>query len=48
MVNFELSCELMKERGTLIPFEKLNSKYSDHALLFLVFFFMGDNFFSSS
>ena len=48
VVNFELSCELMKKRGILIPFERLNSKHSDHALLFLVFFFMGDNFFSSS
>ena len=46
VVNFELSCELMKERGILIPFERLNPKYSDHALLFLFFFFMGDNFFS--
>ena len=46
MVNLELGCELMKEREILIPFERLNPKYSDHALLFLFFFFMGDNFFS--
>ena len=39
MVNFELSCEIMKGRGILIPipFERLNSKYSDHALLFQFF-----------
>ena len=41
MVNFELGCELMKERGILIPFERLNPKYSDHALLFFIFFLHG-------
>ena len=45
VVNFELSCELIKGHGILIPFERLNPKYSDHALLFSFFFFMGDNFF---
>ena len=41
VVNFELGCELMKERGILIPFERLNPKYSDHALLFFIFFLHG-------
>ena len=45
MVNFELSCELMKGRGILIPFERLNPKYSDHALLFSFFFLHGRQFF---